>query len=331
MISAEIQEKIHDLGQVLEYMYSIAKEYHGQLQEVKAGKELLEERIISQKEELDNQYNELRKAYDADKDKWNSSLADWKASIDSLNKIRIADEKILDERRQELSSKEANFEIRKKKVNEQLEEREKSVAERELLMNELQDEVKVLKKENNDLMDFNVSLKEKLENQREKYKRLKDNNDDLIKEYNELKFKNEELIKKNNEFEKNIREYKIENVELQQKVKEFNEIISKQSAYRNIFNDPITNPEKKAEGSDNRDRGETVSRPTCARNQKSANQEQEEAKEVRETDIEVRQETNEEAQEGEKETQAGTKAKVSQERGELKEEEFRDSEYLYNR
>ena len=71
MISAEIQEKIHDLGQVLEYMYSIAKEYHGQLQEVKAGKELLEERIISQKEELDNQYNELRKAYDADKDKWN--------------------------------------------------------------------------------------------------------------------------------------------------------------------------------------------------------------------------------------------------------------------
>ena len=59
-MSTEIQEKIRDLGQVLEYMYSIAREYHTQLQAVKAENESLKNRIISQKEELDNQYNELK-------------------------------------------------------------------------------------------------------------------------------------------------------------------------------------------------------------------------------------------------------------------------------
>ena len=47
MMSTEIQEKIRDLGQVLEYMYSIAREYHTQLQAVKAENESFKNRIIS--------------------------------------------------------------------------------------------------------------------------------------------------------------------------------------------------------------------------------------------------------------------------------------------
>ena len=109
-MSAEIQEKIRDLGQVLEYMYSNAREYHAQLQAVKAENESLKNSIISQKEELDNQYNELKKAYAADKKSWNASLVDWKQAIDYLNEIRIADEQALEARKQTLSSKEAAFE-----------------------------------------------------------------------------------------------------------------------------------------------------------------------------------------------------------------------------
>lgn len=298
MMSAEIQEKIRDLGQVLEYMYSIAREYHAQLQEVKYGKELLEKRIISQKEELDNQYNELRKAYDADKDKWNSSLADWKASIDSLNKIRIADEKILDERRQELSSKEANFEIHKEKENKRLSDREKNVALRERSMDKMKREIERLSRENEILTAFKCSLEKELEEQKGQYTALKEEYENLTGKYNDLNNANSKLRENYDNLKNSLESFKNKNEELQKEIDNLSQKMNTQSDCSIVYNEETAVTKDNSEGSDNGNSEESVSSPRCARDKKTVNKEQEGTKEVRETDVKTGQETKEETQEG---------------------------------